>query len=236
MIVNGSVALVTGSNRGLGRSFVTALLDAGASKVYAAARDPRKVTVEGAVPLALDLTDEDSVRAAAEQAPDITLLINNAGSDSRTSVLEGDFDGFRNDFETNVIGSLRVTRQFAPILARNGGGTILNVLSALSWLSAPEVAGYAASKTAGWSVTNALRVALLEQGTRVSALHVAFMDTDLTEHLVDVPKSDPADIARLALKQLDEGILEILADDTTRQVKAAQSQDLAALYPQIAGS
>jgi NAD(P)-dependent dehydrogenase (short-subunit alcohol dehydrogenase family) len=233
MTVHGSVALVTGSNRGLGDSLVRALLDAGASKVYAAARDPKKVTAKGAVPIALDVTDPDSVRAAAEQAQDVTLLINNAGSDARAAVLEGDFAGFRQDFETNVLGSLGMTREFAPVLARNGGGAVLNVLSALSWYASPDVASYTASKAAAWSVTTALRLALREQGTTVSALHVAYMDTDLASHL-DVPKSDPADIARLALKALDEGSEEILADDITRQIKAGLSQDLTALYPQLA--
>jgi NAD(P)-dependent dehydrogenase (short-subunit alcohol dehydrogenase family) len=233
MTVHGSVALVTGANRGLGDRFVRALLDAGASKVYAAARDPRTVTAEGAVPLTLDVTDSDSVRAAAEQAGDVTLLVNNAGITTRTSVLEGDFADFRAEFETNTLGPLRVTRAFAPVLARNGGGTVLNVLSALSWLTFPDTAGYAAAKSASWSVTNALRLALRGQGTGVSALHVAFIDTDMTRGQ-DVPKADAADIARLALKELDEGRNEILADEVTRQVKAGLSGDLTALYPELA--
>ncbi|MCC9157901.1 SDR family oxidoreductase [Streptomyces parvulus] len=232
MTVQGSVALVTGGNRGLGDSFVRALLDAGASKVYAAARDPRKVTAAGAVPLVLDVTDADSVQAAAQQARDVTLLINNAGIDSGASVLEGDFADFRRDFETNVLGSLRVTREFASTLAGNGGGTVLNVLSVLSWLTAPDVASYTASKSAGWSVTNSLRLALRNQGTRVSALHVAYIDTDLARGL-DVPKSDPTDIARLTLKMLDEGAEEILADEITKQVKAGLSQSPTTLYPQL---
>ncbi|QIQ01185.1 SDR family oxidoreductase [Streptomyces liangshanensis] len=234
MTVHGSVALVTGSNRGFGDKLVRALLDTGASKVYATARDPKKVTIEGAVPLALDVTDPDSVRAAAEQAQDVTLLINNAGTDARASVLEGDLADFRNDYETNVLGTLSVTRQFAPILARNGGGAVLNVLSAVSWLTFPDVASYTASRAASWSVTNSLRLALREQGTLVSALHVAFMDTDFTSHLPDVPKSDPADVARLALKALDEGSHEILADEITKQIKSGLSQDLSALYPELA--
>ncbi|GAA2894689.1 SDR family oxidoreductase [Streptomyces mexicanus] len=233
MTVNGSVALVTGGNRGLGDRFVRALLEAGASKVYAAARDPRKVTAEGAIPIALDITDPAAVRSAAEQAPDVTLLINNAGTSSGASVLDGDLDAFRTDFETHVLGTLAVSRAFAPVLARNGGGAILNVLSVLSWLALPDAAGYCAAKSAAWSVTNALRVQLAGQGTQVSALHVGYMDTDLVAAL-DVPKSDPADIARIALEGVDKGLHEIVADDISRQVRSALSAGVEALYPQSA--
>jgi NAD(P)-dependent dehydrogenase (short-subunit alcohol dehydrogenase family) len=233
MSVHDSVALVTGGNRGLGDRFVRALLESGASKVYAAARDPRQVTAEGAVPIALDVTDPDSVRAAARQAQDVTLLINNAGSNVGASVLEGDFADFRREFETHVLGTLGVTREFAPVLARNGGGRVLNVLSVLSWLTSPRAAAYSAAKSAAWSVTNALRLALRPQGTTVSALHVGYMDTDMTR-VLDVPKADPADIARIALKALDEGREEIVADEPSRQVKAALSGGLELLYPQLA--
>jgi len=234
MTVNGSVALVTGGNRGLGDHLVRALLDAGAAKVYAAARDPRKVTAEGATPLRLDITDHAAVLAAAEQAPDVTLLVNNAATSLGGTVLDGELDTYRREFETHVFGTLDVTRAFAPVLARNGGGSVLNVLSALSWLALPDAAGYCAAKSAAWSLTNSLRVALAGQGTRVSALHVGYMDTDLTAGL-DVPKADPADIARIAVEGLDKGLYEILADDTSRHVKDGLSADVQALYPQLAG-
>ncbi|MCS0605528.1 SDR family oxidoreductase [Streptomyces sp. LP11] len=233
MTVNGSVALVTGGNRGLGDRFVRALLEAGASKVYAAARDPRQITAEGAVPLALDITDPAAVRAAAERAPDVTLLVNNAGSSSGGSLLDGELDAFRTDFETHVLGTLSVSRAFAPVLARNGGGAILNVLSVLSWVSLPDAAGYCAAKSAEWSVTNALRVRLAGQGTQVSALHVGYMDTDMVARL-DAPKSDPADIARIALEGVDKGLHEIVADDLSGQVRAGLSGGVEALYPQLA--
>jgi NAD(P)-dependent dehydrogenase (short-subunit alcohol dehydrogenase family) len=132
MNLNGSVAFVTGGNRGLGAQFVRALLDAGASKVYAAARDPRTVKAEGAIPVQLDVTDHASVLAAATQAPDVTLLINNAGILTPTSILEGEFATYRLEYDTHVLGTLDVTRAFVPALARNGGGAVLNVLSVLS--------------------------------------------------------------------------------------------------------
>ncbi|MFI8193266.1 SDR family oxidoreductase [Streptomyces sp. NPDC085946] len=233
MTLDGSVALVTGGNRGLGDKFVRALLEAGASKVYAAARDPRTVTAEGAVPIALDLTDHASVLAAAEQAQDVTLLINNAGSSTGADILDGGFDAYRLEFDTHVLGTLDVTRSFAPVLARNGGGAVLNVLSVLSWVSFPEAAAYCAAKAAEWSVTNALRVQLAGQGTQVTALHVGYMDTDMIASL-DVPKSDPAEIARIALEGVEKGLPEVLADEVSRTVRAGLSAGVEALYPQLA--
>jgi len=232
--LNGSVALVTGGNRGLGDKFVRALLEAGATKVYAAARDPRTVTAEGAVPIALDVTDHASVVAAAEQAQDVTLLINNAGSSTGTNVLEGDFAGYRLEYDTHVLGTLDVSRSFAPILARNGGGAVLNVLSVLSWISFPDAAAYCAAKAAAWSLTNSLRVALAGQNTQVTALHVGYMDTDMTARLEGVHKEDPADIARIALEGVEKGLLEVVADEVSAQVRAGLTAGVEALYPQFA--
>jgi NAD(P)-dependent dehydrogenase (short-subunit alcohol dehydrogenase family) len=235
MQIKDSVALVTGANRGLGEKFVRALLDAGAAKVYAAARDPKKVTVPGAIPLALDVTDPEAVLAAAETASDVTLLINNAGSSTGAGLLDGDFADFRREYETHVLGTLAVSRAFAPVLAKNGGGAVLNVLSVLSWFTFPSSAAYSAAKSAAWSVTNALRVGLAEQGTQVTALHVGYMDTDMTARL-DVPKVDPASIARIALDGVAAGLHEVVADDVSKQVKSALSIGPEALYPEIAAA
>jgi NAD(P)-dependent dehydrogenase (short-subunit alcohol dehydrogenase family) len=229
MKINGSVALVTGGNRGIGATFVQALLDGGAAKVYAAARDPKKVTVPGAVPLRVDITDPESVRAAAEQAGDVDLLVNNAGISTGATLLDGGLDDWRREFETHVLGTLTVSRAFAPILGRNGGGGIINVLSALSWFSMPASAAYCAAKSAEWSLTNALRVELAPQKTQVTALHMGYVDTDLIAH-IDAPKSAPADIVRAALAGFAAGDLEVTADDTAKQVKSALSQGVEALY------
>ncbi|MYS19807.1 Short-chain dehydrogenase [Streptomyces sp. DvalAA-14] len=234
MKINGSVALVTGGNRGLGERFVRALLDAGASKVYAAARDPRKVTVPGAVPLALDITDPDSVRAAAARAQDVTLLINNAGTDTGAHVLDGDLADFRLEFDTHVIGTLAVSRAFAPALARGGGGAVVNVLSVLSWLVTPGDGAYAVAKSGEWSLTNSLRLALAGQGTQVTALHVGYMDTDMAARH-DVPKSDPADIARITLEGVEAGLHEVVADEISKRVKGGLAFGPEAMYPQLAG-
>ncbi|WP_329362169.1 SDR family oxidoreductase [Streptomyces sp. NBC_00669] len=235
MKIDGSVALVTGGNRGIGEQFVRALLERGAAKVYAAARDPRKVAVPGAVPLRLDITDAGSVRAAAEQAGDVTLLVNNAGISTGASLLDGDLADFRREFDTHVFGTLAVSRAFAPVLARGGGGGLLNVLSALSWISLPASAAYCAAKSAEWSLTNALRVELAAQGTQVTGLHMGYVDTDLIAD-VRAPKSDPADIVRAALDGFAAGDFEVTADATARQVKSALSAGPAALYPQLAPS
>ncbi|WP_182876585.1 SDR family oxidoreductase [Microbispora sp. H10670] len=232
MRIEGSVALVTGANRGLGRRFAAALLDRGAAKVYAAARRPETVDLPGVVPLALDITDPASVRAAAERARDVNLLINNAGISTGSSFLAGTLDDIRLEMETHYFGTLAMAREFAPVLGRNGGGAILNVLSVLSWFTAPQVAGYSAAKAAALQLTNSLRLELKEQGTLVTALHVGYMDTDMAAH-VDGPKIDPAEVAAQALQGIEQGRFEVVADDTSRQVRAMLSGDVAGLYPQL---
>ena len=233
MRIEKSVAFVTGANRGLGREFTRALLERGAAKVYGAARDPRTITEPGVVPVALDITDPDAVAAAAALAGDVTLLINNAGTSSGGSLLTAsDSDRIRSDFNTNVFGTADVARAFAPILGANGGGAMLNVLSALSFVTLPAAAGYSASKAAAWSLTNALRLALLSQGTQVVALHVGFMDTDMVAHLA-VPKIDPRIVAQAALNGIEDGRHEVLADDTSRVFKNALSGDLSVAYPAL---
>ncbi|MEU7882741.1 SDR family oxidoreductase [Microbispora bryophytorum] len=233
MKIDGSIALVTGANRGLGRSFAAALLDRGAAKVYAAARRPETVDLPGVVPLALDITDPASVRAAAERARDVNLLINNAGISTGSSFLGGAFDDIRLEMETHYFGTLEVARGFAPVLGRNGGGAILNVLSVLSWFTAPQVAGYSAAKAAALQLTNGLRLELKEQGTLVTALHVGYMDTDMAAH-VDGPKADPAEVAAQALRGIEQGSFEVVADDVSRGVRAKLSGGVADLYPQLA--
>lgn len=229
--IKNSVALVTGGSRGLGKALVEELYARGAAKVYATARDPRTVTHPDAVPLALEVTDPQSVQAAATAAPDVTVLVNNAGiSLGAHSFLDAPLDDVRREFETNFFGPLLVTRAFVPILQRNGGGHLLNVHSALSWIG---LAGsYSATKAALWSQTNSLRLELAPRGIGVTGLHVGYVDTDMTAH-VDAPKSSPHQVAALALDGVETGAYEVLADDVSRQVKAGLSGDLAAMYPQL---
>jgi NAD(P)-dependent dehydrogenase (short-subunit alcohol dehydrogenase family) len=220
-----STALVTGANRGLGLAFAKALLAGGASKIYAAARDPTSITLPGVQAIRLDVTNAAEVAAAARELGDVTLLVNNAGIARGTGFLSPDgLEAQRAELETNFFGPLAMTRAFAPTLARNGGGAIINVLSALSWVSFPDFATYCASKSAAWSLSNGLRHELRGQGTQVLALHVGYMDTDMARD-VTAPKSKPDDVARQTLAALEADKKEILADEVSRNVKQGLSAE-----------
>lgn len=233
MQIAGSVALVSGANRGLGRRFAQALLDRGAAKVYAAARNPAAVDLPGVTPLRLDVTDPASVAAAAATASDVTLLVNNAGSGTGAGLLDGDLADIRLEMETHYFGTLAMSRAFAPVLAANGGGAVLNVLSAVSWVILPGAEAYSVAKSAQWALTNGLRLALAGQRTLVTGLHVGFMDTDMAAH-VTAAKSDPLVVANLALDGVEAGAPEVLADDTAKHVRARLSGPLTDLYPAVA--
>ena len=231
MDVKGSIALVTGANRGLGKAIVDELLSRGATKVYAGARDPQTVVADDprVVPVRLDVTDHDSVFAAADLATDVSLLVNNAGISDGTSVFGPDgVASLRRQLETNTLGPLEMTRAFAPILESNGGGAVVNVLSVLSWVTFPTTSGYSASKAAAWSITNASRGELSAQGTQVVGVHVGYLDTDMAAH-VDGPKTDPADLARQVADAVEAGADEVLGDELSRGVKAALSGSVAQL-------
>jgi NAD(P)-dependent dehydrogenase (short-subunit alcohol dehydrogenase family) len=230
MEISQATAFVTGANRGLGRHLASELLARGAT-VYAGARDPARVSLPGAIPVAIDITDPASVAAAAAATGNVTLLVNNAGSATGAQILDsGDTDKIRTELETHFLGTLSVVRAFAPQIAAQGGGSILNILSVLSWVTFPQVAAYAAAKSAEWSLTNALRVQLAPDGIRVSGLYVGYMDTDMAA-AVTGPKQDPAKIARIAVDGIEDGRYEIVADDTSARVLAGLSGGVGALYP-----
>jgi NAD(P)-dependent dehydrogenase (short-subunit alcohol dehydrogenase family) len=224
------VVLVTGANGGLGTQFVEQALARGATKVYASARNPKQWADDRVVPLALDVTDADSVAAAAAVASDVTLVVNNAGSSNGASVF-GSPVALRDLFEVNFFGPLAVADAFAPVLAANGGGALLNVLSVLSWIGIGD--GYSATKAALWSATNTQRLRLADNGTLVTSLHLGYTDTPMTAGL-DVPKNDPADVVAQAYDGLLAGEHEVLADDLSRQVKAGLAAPVEQLYPQLA--
>jgi len=219
MKIRGSVALVTGANRGLGLAFSKALLERGAKKVYAAARNPASVTLPGVVPVQLDVTNAESIAKLAAELQDVSLLINNAGISQGSGILAADAVArAREEMEANYLGPLAMTQAFAPTLAKQGGGAIINVLSALAWVALPRAATYSASKSAAWGLTNGIRSELKGQGTQVVGLHVGFVDTDLTR-AVDAPKEKPEDVIRRTLDGLEAGHTEVLADETSKTLK-----------------
>ena len=226
--LDGRTVLVTGANGGLGEEFVRQALERGARKVYAAARSPRAWHDDRVVSLPLDITDSASVDAAAATASDVDLLVNNAGiaPEGDASVVAGDDDLGRRIFETNFFGTLRVTRSYAPVLAANGGGAILNVLSLAAWLPLPTI--YAASKAAAWSATNATRGELAPQQTSVTGLIVGMVDTPMSARW-DVPKVSAASVVAQGYDGVAGGVFEVYADDDSRDVKsrlASSSEEL----------
>ncbi|MFI9648369.1 SDR family oxidoreductase [Streptomyces sp. NPDC052040] len=231
MDISTATALVTGANRGLGRVLAQELAARGAT-VYAAARRPEEIDVPGVKTVRLDITDPDSVAAAAEQGREVNVLINNAGTSTGADLLTGDWDDIRLELDTHYLGTLRMIRAFAPAIEAQGGGSILNILSVLSWVSLPAIGAYSAAKSAEWSMTNALRQELAPKGITVAGLHVGYMDTDMARH-VTTPKIDPRDVARAAVDGIAAGAHEIVADDFSHQVQAGLSGGVAALYPQL---
>src|SRR5215468_12736075 len=225
MKIENSVVFVTGGNRGLGLAFAREALALGAAKVYAGMRKTQGFDVPGIVPVQLDVTDPASVRAAAARCTDVTVLVNNAGIGRPGSSLDGSMEELsREIFETNYYGMIRTTQAFAPVLARNGGGAIVNVLSRATWRPSPLLSAYSASKAAAWSFTNSLRMQIKAQGTQVLALHVGFVDTDLVRGF-DVPKSAPAEVVRRTLDGLTAGKDEVIADEGTQLVKQGLSSE-----------
>lgn len=215
--LDGAVVLVTGANGGIGTQFVREALARGAAKVYATARTPRTWDDERIVPLALDVTDPASIRAVVDAAPDVTVLINNAGATvSSAGILTHSDEEIRRNIDTNLLGPLMLARTYAPLLAAKGEDTaIIDIHSALSWWAVAGI--YSATKAALWSVTNSLRIELQPAGVQVVGVHVDYVDTAMAAHTTE-PKLDPA----------------VLADEASVGLKSALSAPLEAQYPQLA--
>ena len=232
MKVENSVVLITGANRGIGLAFARALLARGARKIYAAARNPATVSLPGVETLQLDVTKPEEIAAAVQHASDVTLVINKAGIAQPGGFLAQDSDAVaRRIFETNFFGVLNMSKAFAPVLKTNGGGALLNVLSVASWVNGGELAAYSASKSAAWSLTNALRHELAAQKTQVLGLHMAYVDTDLTRGF-DVQKTSAEEIVNRALDALEAGADEVLADVLTQQVRQGLVEPRPVYLPQ----
>lgn len=229
MKIQNAVVFVTGANRGLGLAFAKEAVKQGAAKVYAGMRNIEGFSEAGITPVQLDVNDDASVKRAAAQHTDVTLVINNAGiAATVTDPLAPEVEEqSRKIFETNYYGVMRVTQAFAPVLASNGEGAIINVLSNASWVPVPYLTAYAVSKAAAWSYTNHVRLHLKPQNIQVLGLHVGFIDTDLAKN-VTLPKSSPVDVVRQTYAALEAGKSEVLADEGTKLVKQSLSAELPA--------
>jgi NAD(P)-dependent dehydrogenase (short-subunit alcohol dehydrogenase family) len=219
MKLEDAIVLITGANRGIGLAFAEVALARGARKVYAGARSPSAISTPGLIAVKLDVTSDQDVAAAARTCSDVTLVVNNAGIGREGGLLDpAAIEAARAQLDTNVFGIVRMTQAFAPVLAKNGGGAFLNVLSVASWINSGAMTAYAVSKAAAWSLTNGLRNELRQQGTQVLGLHVGFVDTDLARGL-QVDKVSPQSVVAAAFDALEAGASEVLADERARTVK-----------------
>ena len=229
--LNGAVVLVTGANGGIGTHFVHDALARGAAKVYATARSPHTWDDERIVPLALDVTDPASIAEAVAAAPDVTVLVNNAGANPPSaSLLEVTEADIRANMETNFFGPVFVARAFAPVLAAKPASVLIDVHSVASWYAFGGI--YSAAKAALWSATNSLRLELAGKGVHVVGVHMGYVDTRMAAH-DDGPKMQPAQLVTAVYDAVEAGEYEVLADELTTQVKAAVSGPIEALYPEL---
>jgi NAD(P)-dependent dehydrogenase (short-subunit alcohol dehydrogenase family) len=236
MNLTGSVALVTGANRGLGARLVTELLNAGAARVYATARTPGAVTAadDRVQPLALDVTDPASVTAAAEAAQDVTVLVNNAGVLAFGSALDGDLASFERDLRTNYLGTLRVTRAFVPVLERNAPSAVVNVLTVIALAPVGSMAGYCASKAASHSMTQALRAELRDRGITVLGAYPGGVDTDMLAG-VDIEKAAPEAVAERIVAGLTADETVMFPDDVSAGAGSVYLSDPLKLEQMLTG-
>jgi len=235
MNLENSIALVTGANRGLGKAYSDTLLAAGAAKVYAGARDPSFVAITDprVVPVKLDVTQDEDVRAAAAACADVNLLINNAGIMLASPMLaDGSESALRAEMEVNVFGMLRMVRAFAPVLAKNGGGAIANMLSVVSWFVFPFNATYCASKHAALALTEGVRIQLKSQGTQVVAVYAGFIDTDMAAGF-DREKTPPRQVAERTLAGIRDGLDDVHADERSEAIWQSARTDPAGLHAQM---
>ncbi|MDX3850788.1 SDR family oxidoreductase [Streptomyces sp. AK02-01A] len=231
MTVDGASVLITGAGRGLGRVFARTMVENGAAVVYGGARDESKVDEPGVVPVRLDVTKPDEVAEAAAMCGDVDILINNAAVMRKSPLLSAPtLDDAREEMETNYFGTAAMCRAFAPVLARNGGGALVNMLSVVSWFANPFNSSYGASKSAAWALTNAARVELRHQGTLVTGVFAGFIDTEMAAAAAVQSKISPESVAEQVVAGIEAGREEVLTDDFTRTVKASLPDDLTLIY------
>lgn len=241
MKIAGCTALVTGANRGIGKGFVEELLEHGASKVYVAARkleDAKELadTDERLVPIALDVTDIDQVKAAAESCTDVDVIVNNAGVFhlGKTLLNADDESSMRETMEVNFFGPMRMIRAFAPVLKANGGGAVVNVLSAGGIVAVPSMGGYSPSKFAMRAASDCLRPELAKQGTTLHALIVGSVDTRMAKHVTWMEQASPRDIGKAGILAVEHNIDEHDTDPHAVSVRAFLARDPATLKASMA--
>ncbi len=243
MKIKDSIAFVTGTNRGIGKSYVKALLDHGAKKIYAGMRDvgafkqiasqwPEKY--RGKVePVAIDITHEDQIKSAVAHAGDVDLLINNAGIANFVGLISADnLDAARQEMEVNYFGTLMMNRAFAPVLKKNGGGALVNILSVASLGNFPVLGSYSASKAALHSLTQGIRAELAAQGTQVFGVFPGPIETDMAKDF-DMEKSSPDEIADGTLKAIEQDEEDIFIDPMAVQFRKDYFADPKALEAQL---
>lgn len=240
MQVQNSVALVTGANRGIGKAFVEALIQAGATRVYATARNLEalqevvSIAPDRVIPIALDITQPQQIAAVVRQAQDVNLLINNAGVAGTGGLFTSDSLGTAEwEMQTNYFGTLRMMQAFAPILSQNQGGAIVNLLSIVSVVNVPVFASYSASKAALHSITQAARAELAAQNTQVIGVYPGPVDTAMSTG-VPLDKVAPIRVAQLTLQAVENAIEEVYPDPIAEQVFAELQQPLKTLEKQFA--
>jgi len=237
MINQNTIALVTGANRGIGKALVSALLNAGASKVYAGTRDPSSTGSQffdaRVVPIALDVTDAGQIEAAAAQASDTTMLFNNAGVLDFGDILSAPMAAIEKNIATNFYGKLSMARAFTPVILNNGGGAIINTLTLVALASMPGLAVYNASKAAAWSMTQSLRASLAGQNITVYGVFPGAVDTDMLAG-VEMDKSSPQDVAEAIVAGVQAGDEDIFPDPMAASVYEAWCADHKAVEKQFA--
>ncbi len=238
MDIKGAVALVTGGNRGVGRSFVEALAARGAKKVYVGTRKISAVkgwTIAGCelVPVKLDVTKPDDIKAAAKLAKDVTILVNNAGINHSNRLVEAKKkNAAQLEMDTNYFGMVAMARAFAPVIAKNGGGAIVNLLSILALVNMPGMGSYSASKAAAHSASQAMRAEFAARNIHVLSVLPGVMDTDMMAHYPP-PKLPPAEAVREALDALAAGEWEVYPGDMAKGMQQGHKADPIALHKQM---
>ena len=227
MNIEGKVALVTGGNRGIGKAIVEALLDEGASKIYATARNLETMpnfNSNRVIPIELDITDHEKINTTSKKISDINLLINNAGHLSFSSALEGDFDKVRYDMEVNYFGLLAMMRAFVPTLEKNNDSAIVNIDSIAAFVNFPHHGGYCASKSAAFSITQCARIELAKRGISVHSVNPGPIDTDMTKN-IEMDKTSPEDTAKAILNRLKNDEADIFPDKTGQNMFELYKED-----------